>query len=74
MTKPNYPLTQNETSSLQAENYHSPHHHDFSTDAIHGGRDKNTSAVPIYQGVNTYHPNGTGGYIRGLERAGGPTV
>ena len=32
------------------------------------------AAVPIYQGVNTYRPDGTGGYIRGLERAGCPTV
>ena len=63
-----------ESTSHLAENYRSPHHHHFSTDAIHGGRDEKTSAVPIYQGVNNYRSRSEGGYIRGLEDAGGTTV
>jgi len=63
-----------DSPSLLADNYRSPHHHHFSTDAIHGGRDESTSAVPIYQGVNNYRSRSEGGYIRGLEDAGGATV
>lgn len=48
--------------------------HDFTTAAIHAGRDPHSSAVPIYQGINAPNEEGATKYISEVGEVGGPTV
>lgn len=46
--------------------------HDITTRSIHSGRYADSSAVPIFQGINSPH-NDEVGYVSAIGRAGGPT-
>ncbi len=46
----------------------------FVTQAIHGGRDPNSTAVPIYQGVNAPRTTGITDYVSDFGGSGGPTI
>ncbi|MEM7331194.1 MAG: PLP-dependent aspartate aminotransferase family protein [Chloroflexota bacterium] len=48
--------------------------HRFVTQAIHGGRVAESTAVPIYQGVNAPRASGNTDYVSDFGGSGGPTI
>ena len=47
---------------------------DFTTRSIHSGRSEESSAVPIYQGINAPRQDAGVKYVSAMDGVGGPTV
>jgi cystathionine beta-lyase/cystathionine gamma-synthase len=68
-------MSTDDKQNFLTDHYQSTAGRDFTSDAIHAGDHRNSSAVPIYQGNTNIREGyeGTNSYGRGLEKAGGPT-